>query len=75
MQNPVIERIGDETAQISEANRLHLAGGKGKPHGGAGNHERRLRRLQEIFGQVGGAHRLEKVMNQAARHRQVEVVG
>lgn len=39
MQNPVKERIAklrDEIAQISEANRLYLQGGKRKPHGAAG---------------------------------------
>ena len=45
MQNPVKERIAklrDEIAEISETNRLYLHGGKRKPHGAAGDHERRL---------------------------------
>ena len=55
MQNPVKERIAklrDEIAQISEANRLHLHGGKKKPQGAAGDHERRLERLQEILDEL-----------------------
>jgi hypothetical protein len=55
MQNPVKERIAklrDEIAQISEANRLYLQGGKRKPHGAAGDHERRLQRLQEILDEL-----------------------
>jgi hypothetical protein len=39
MQNPVKERIvklREEIAQISEANRLYLHGGKMKPHGAGG---------------------------------------
>jgi len=51
MQNPVKEHIGklrDEIAQISEANRLYLKARK-KPHDAAGDHERRLQRLQEIL--------------------------
>jgi hypothetical protein len=54
MQNPVKERIGklrDEIAQISEANRLYLQGGKRLP-GAAGDHERRLQRLQEILDEL-----------------------
>jgi hypothetical protein len=50
MQNPVKERIAklrDEIAQIKEANRLYLHGGK-RLFGAAGDHERRLQRLQEI---------------------------
>jgi hypothetical protein len=55
MQNPVKERIvklRDEIAQISEENRLYLHGGKKKPHGAAGDHERRLQRLQEILDEL-----------------------
>lgn len=51
MQNPVKERIGkirEEIAQISQANRVYLQGGK-KLHGAVGNHARRLQRLQEIL--------------------------
>ena len=54
MQNPVKERIAklrDEIAQISEANRLYLKGGK-RLHGAAGDHERRLQRLQEILDEL-----------------------
>jgi hypothetical protein len=55
MQNPVKERIAklrDEIAQISEANRLYLRGGKKKPPGAAGDHERRLQRLQEVLDEL-----------------------
>jgi hypothetical protein len=55
MQNPVKERIvklRDEIAQISEANRLYLHGGKPQPHGAVGDHERRLQRLQEILDEL-----------------------
>jgi hypothetical protein len=54
VQNPVKERIvklRDEIAQISEANRLYLKGGK-KIHSAAGDHERRLQRLQEILDEL-----------------------
>jgi hypothetical protein len=54
MQNPIKERIvklREEIAQISEANRLYLRGGK-KVHGAAGDHERRLQRLQEILNEL-----------------------
>jgi hypothetical protein len=54
MQKPVKERIAklrDEIAQISEANRLYLKGGK-RLHGAAGDHERRLQRLQEILDEL-----------------------
>ncbi len=54
MQNPVKERIvklREEIAQISEANRLYLKGGKKMP-GAAGDHERRLQRLQEILDEL-----------------------
>jgi len=55
MQNPVKERIvklRDEIAQISEANRLYLQGGKKKIPGTTGDHERRLQRLQEILDEL-----------------------
>ena len=56
MQNPVKERIAklrDEIAQISEANRLYLQGGKKKKvAGAAGDHERRLQRLQDILDEL-----------------------
>jgi hypothetical protein len=55
MQNPVKERIAklrDEIAQISEANRRYLRGGKTKMPGAAGDHERRLQRLQEILDEL-----------------------
>jgi uncharacterized small protein (DUF1192 family) len=51
MQTPLKERIAklrDEIAQISEANRLYSHGGKNKL-GAAGDHARRLQRLQEIL--------------------------
>jgi hypothetical protein len=54
MQNPVKERIAklrDEIAQISEANRLYIRGGK-KMSGSVGEHERRLQRLPEFLGHV-----------------------
>jgi hypothetical protein len=54
MQKPVKERIAKlrgEIAQISEANRLYLQSGKNKP-GAAGDHERRLQRLQEILDEL-----------------------
>jgi hypothetical protein len=52
MQNSVKDRIvklREEIAQISEANRLRLQGGKKMP-GAAGEQERRLQRLQSILG-------------------------
>ena len=55
MQNPVKERIvklREEIAQISEANRLHLHGGKRKLAGASGDHERRLQRLQAILDEL-----------------------
>ena len=55
MQNPVKDRIvklREEIAQISEANRLYLHGGKKKIPGAAGDHERRLQRLQEILDEL-----------------------
>jgi hypothetical protein len=54
MQNPLKERIAklrDEIAQISEANRLHTLSGK-KMHAAAGDHTRRLQRLQEILDEL-----------------------
>ena len=53
MQQPVKERIGklrEEIAEISEANRQHMQGGKKIP--GAADHERRLQRLQEILDEL-----------------------
>jgi len=41
----------DEIAQISEENRLYLKARK-KPHDAAGNHARRLQRLQEILDEL-----------------------
>jgi hypothetical protein len=55
MQNPVKERIvklREEIAQISEANRLYMLGGKKKVQGAAGEHDRRLQRLQEILDEL-----------------------
>jgi hypothetical protein len=54
MQNPVKERIAklrDEIAQISEANRVYLQG-RNKLPGKAGDHQRRLQRLQEILDEL-----------------------
>jgi hypothetical protein len=54
MQNPVKERIAklrDEIAQIGEENRLYLKVRK-KPHGAAGDHERRFQRLQAILDEL-----------------------
>jgi len=54
MQEPVKERIAkmrEEIAQITEANRLYLQGGKKMP-GGASDQERRLQRLQEILDEL-----------------------
>jgi hypothetical protein len=54
MQTPVKERIAkfrDEIVQISEANRLYLRCGKNKL-GAAGDHARRLQRLQEILDEL-----------------------
>jgi len=62
MQQPVKERIAklrEEIAQISEANRLYLQGGKKIP--GASDQERRLQRLQEIL--IDVVDRLEKTMS------------
>jgi parvulin-like peptidyl-prolyl isomerase len=50
MQQSVKERIAklrQEIAQINEANRLYLQGGKKTP-GSSSAHERRLERLREI---------------------------
>jgi hypothetical protein len=55
MQNPVkerIEKLREEIAQISEANRQHLQRGKKKMPGAAGDNERRLQRLQEILDEL-----------------------
>jgi hypothetical protein len=55
MQNPVKERIVKlrlEIAEISEANRVYLQSGKKKVHGAAGDHARRLQRLQEILDEL-----------------------
>src|ERR1700686_322252 len=54
MQNPIKERIAklrEEIAQISEANRLYMGGGKKMP-ASVGDHERRLQRLQEILDEL-----------------------
>jgi hypothetical protein len=54
-QNPVKERIRKlrgEIAQIREANRLYLHGGKRRLQGVAADHERRLQRLQEILDEL-----------------------
>ena len=54
MQNPVKDRIiklREEIAQISEANRQYMQGGKKIP-GSAGDNERRLQRLQEILDEL-----------------------
>jgi len=53
MQQPVKERIAklrEEIAQIREANRLYLQGGKKIP--GAADQQRRLPRLQEILDEL-----------------------
>jgi DNA-binding MurR/RpiR family transcriptional regulator len=55
MQNSVKDRIvklREEIAQISEANRVYLHGGKRKIADAAADHERRLQRLQEILDQL-----------------------
>jgi hypothetical protein len=54
VQNPVKDRIAklrEEIAQISEANRQYMQGGRKIP-GSAGDHERRLQRLQEILDEL-----------------------
>ena len=53
MPRPMTERIAklrEEIAQIKEASRLYLQGGKKAP--GAAEHERRLQRLQEILDEL-----------------------
>jgi hypothetical protein len=53
MQRPVKERIRklrEEIAEIREASRLYLQGGKKIP--GAADHQRRLQRLQEILDEL-----------------------
>jgi hypothetical protein len=53
MPRPIKKRIAklrEEIAQISEANREYLRGGKKLP--GAPDHERRLQRLQEILDEL-----------------------
>ena len=55
MQKSVKERIAklrEEIAQISEANRQYLHGGKKNLPGAGGDHERQLQRLQEILDEV-----------------------
>ena len=54
MQKSVKERIAklrEEIAQISEANRQYLHGGKNKLDA-VGDHARRLQRLQDILDQL-----------------------
>lgn len=54
MQNPIKDRIArlrEEIAQISGENRQYMQGGKKMP-GAAGDHERRLQRLQEILDEL-----------------------
>ena len=54
MQTPVKDRIAklrDEIAQIREAERLYLQGGKNKLDA-VGDHARRLQRLQDILDQL-----------------------
>jgi hypothetical protein len=54
MQKPVKDRIlklREEITQISEANRLHMQHGKKMP-GSAGDHARRLQRLQDILDEL-----------------------
>jgi len=53
MPRPITERVAklrEEIAQINEANRLYLQGGKKAP--GTAEHERRLQRLQEILAEL-----------------------
>jgi hypothetical protein len=53
MQQPVKDRIRklrEEIAEIREANRLYLQGGKKMP--GAADQQRRLQRLQEILDEL-----------------------
>ncbi|MGA2019962.1 MAG: hypothetical protein ABSH02_05180 [Candidatus Sulfotelmatobacter sp.] len=54
MQISIKERmvkLREEIAQISEANRQYMMGGKKVP-GSAGDHQRRLQRLQEILDEL-----------------------
>jgi hypothetical protein len=63
MQNPVKERIvklREEIAQISEANRLYMQVGKRLP-GAAGDHTRRLQRLQDILDELAALTDWKKV--------------
>jgi hypothetical protein len=56
MQNPVKDRIvklREEIAQLSEADHLYSQGGK-KLHGAAGDHARRIQRVQEILEELVG---------------------
>jgi hypothetical protein len=46
-----IAKLRDEIAELSETNGLHLLGGKNRP-GAAGDHARRLQRLQEIMDEL-----------------------
>jgi hypothetical protein len=55
MQNPVkerIEKLREEIAQISEANRLYLQGRKRNMTGAVADNERRLQRLHEILDEL-----------------------
>jgi hypothetical protein len=45
-------KLRDEIAQLSEANRLYVRSGKKKIAGAAGDHIRRLQRLQEILDEL-----------------------
>jgi hypothetical protein len=54
MQTPVKERIArlrDEIAEISEANRQFVRGGRNRLEA-TGDHERRLQRLREILDEL-----------------------
>jgi hypothetical protein len=55
-------QVGEEIAQIKEANRLYLHGGKKKPPGTAGDHARSASKIAGNLTRVGGAHRLEKAV-------------
>jgi hypothetical protein len=53
MPRPIQERIANlrkEIAQINEENLLYVEGGRKPP--GAGDHERRIQRLQEILDEL-----------------------
>jgi hypothetical protein len=55
MQNPVkerIEKLREEIAKISEANRLYLHGRTRNMTGAVADNERRLQRLQEILDEL-----------------------